>query len=409
MLGWGLGYLRFPQLERNSSFWVGFATCLAVALLLLSLLAIWNRNALLLRILGKRQPPQDAPAPARVYTAIWIMVALCMVLSASVSSWMIYQQQVWLESNAQHQRQKAREQMELTASVRNSSQIFLMGDFLDHVGDELEQNPNRTLRDATIARIAALSHSFQPYRNLAGDSLSSLRLSPERGQLLLALSILDMDSTTFDRIKLGTPFSEADLGGASLKGADLRGANLKGANLRGANLEGAHLQGADLRDASLWGANLNHAHLEGATLIRADMRWAELNSAVLNAANLDGVDLSNAKMRKADLEGATFRWGNAGGALLHETNLTAVDMIGTSLARTQLGRANLSKANLRMVVLTDARFDKTDLTQARVGQESWEKVLEEWRLADPQEIQAMYQVVKDTARKYGANFLLESK
>ncbi len=154
----------------------------------------------------------------------------------------ITRQNELLKAQIQYQARSIEQQSELIESVKKGSLVFLMSHILDKVDEELTNHPRRTLSKETIARIAALNTAFQPYAYVKGDSLSVKKLSPERGQLLLVLSIMNMDSSSFDTIKAKTSFA----------GADLRGANLNGANLSGVDLRDANLKEADLR-----GANLN--------------------------------------------------------------------------------------------------------------------------------------------------------
>ena len=212
-----------------------------------------------------------------------------------------------------------KEQSSLSEGARRSSLVFLMGEIMQAVNEELKGKSNkpysqeRKLSPQLIARIIALSHSFKPYRYLDADTLISKPLSPERGQLLLNIAYLKLDATeTLKEIFEGSNFREADLSGADLNGAelsraDLSGADLSGADLRGADLRGADLSGADLRGADLSGADLDGADLSGADLRGADLRGTDLrvsfwdeNTLFLGAVSLDGANLSG-----ADLNGAT--------------------------------------------------------------------------------------------------------
>ncbi len=407
VLGWGLCYLRIPQANREDSFWVGFLFCLGIVLSIVALLFIWNKNAVLLKLIGKGAATPDAPRATRSYAMIWILVAAFIAAGGSVSTWMVYQQNRFLQSQAQSQDQRIWQQSELIESIRKSSQVILMGNVLDNVDDELDKNPQGPLSDATIARVAALSYSLKPYASFAGDSLARTRLSPERGQLLLALSLMKIDSASFAKIKHGAIFFQADLGDANLMGADLSGANLREANLRGAILSGANLRGADMKEANLWGANLNDAKVGGANLNRADARWAELNRVDLRGANLNGIDLTSAKMRKADLNGATFNWAKVGGAMLNEVSIVGVDMQGTIFERANLSKVDFTGSNLLLANLNEAIMTETELSETRVDKD-WADKLAKWKITNAQQLKAQYEVIPDTTGKYLASkFLLK--
>ena len=46
MIGWALGFLRLPYIEKNFSFLLGFIAALVLVSLLLVLLNVWNQNLL---------------------------------------------------------------------------------------------------------------------------------------------------------------------------------------------------------------------------------------------------------------------------------------------------------------------------------------------------------------------------
>src|SRR5204862_7893161 len=151
----------------------------------------------------------------------------------------------------QDQNKRIREQSELIESCRRSSLVILMNDILDKVDDDLKNNPGGKLSDKTIASIvAAFNYTFIPYRYWEGDSLSEKKLSPEKGQLLLELFIKNIDTSSFNKIKLNAHFSGADLRKGDLRGVDLSGADLKDVDLSDADLSGASLSSADLRGAN---------------------------------------------------------------------------------------------------------------------------------------------------------------
>ncbi len=405
-LGWGLGFLRIPLIQQNDSFWVGAVACLAFVLFIIGLLYVWNKNALLMRMIGKSATTHDTAQAQRSYTIVWILVASFIVVGGSVSSWMVYQQNQLLQNQTQSQDQRIWQQSELIESIRKSSQVILMGNVLDNVDDELEKNPQGPLSDATIARVVALSYSLKPYASFAGDTLTRTRLSPERGQLLLALSLMHIDSASFAKIKQGAIFFQADLGDANLRGADLSGANLREANLRGADLNGANLRGADMKEANLWGAKMNNAQIGTANLNRADARWAELNGADLRGANMNGMDLRSAQLRKANLNGARFNWAKAGNAMLNEVTIVDVDMQGTIFERANLTKVDFTESNLLLANLNEAILNGTELSQVRVDKD-WVEKLGKWKINNAQQLQAQYEVVPDTTGKFLASkFLL---
>ncbi len=397
MIGWALGFLRLPHLEKNFSFLLGFIAALAVVSLLFLLLTVWNRN-FLVGLISKKTVTGDSKS-TRTHTLIWIMLVGVLVLGDVVGGLRVYHQNQSFQLQIQNQDRKMQEMAALVASGQKNNLVPLLRSMLEEVGEELKRNPGRTLRDTTIARIAALSFSFKPCKYIKDDGLSKKACSPERGQLLQALILMNIDSGSFARIKRTTVFAWADLRGTDLKGLDLSGINLQDANLEGADLSGANLKEADLRRANLWGANLNRANLSHTDLKRADLSWAQLNEATLSLANLDESNLTNAQLMKADLYDATFQWAQLDGALFNEANLTSVYFVGTNFTKVNLTQANLNstdlrKANLSEAILVGVRLDKA------VVDKNWLDKLKEWQPTGVKELREGYEVVNDSIDQF---------
>ncbi len=396
IVGWVLGFLRLPYVEKNASFLLGFIAGLAAFSLVLLFLFVWKKNSLLVRWLGEKPMAADAVNPTKTYTMIGVLVALFIVLGGLVSSFLLFKQNAFSKNQAQQQRQVIAEQSALMASTRKSNLLVLMNTLFDKVDKELKNTPERTLSNETIERIAALNYAFKPYRYMEGDSLSAQKLSPERGQLLLVLTKMDIAPSTFEKIKQKTAFSEADLRGANLEGADLRGVNLSEANLSDANLKGANINHANLSKANFWGANLEGADFRSTNLKRVDFRWANLNHANLQEANLDGVNMSNAKLRKADLSDVKMQWAELSGAMFNEANLERVDFFGSNLSKVNLSEANLTDANLRRLNMSEVNLSGAELDKATIEEKDWLKKLEEWQVAGAKKIQERYKMIDDT-------------
>lgn len=396
-IGWAMGFLRLPYIEKNCSFWLGFLAALAFVSLVLLLLGAWNRD-FLFGLTSKKKESGDSKS-IRKYTFIRVMLLGVLVVGGFALGLTVYHQIESLKRQIQNQDKTIQEMAALAESVKKNDPEPLMRSILNEVGEELKQNPRRTLQDTTIARIAALSFSFKPYKYLEGDSLSEKAYSPGRGQLLQALVLMNIDTGVFARIKQNTLFAGADLHGADLKGLDLSGINLRGANLKDADLSGANLKGADLGGANLWGAKLNQANLSHSDLKKADLSWAQLNEAILILANLSGATLTNAQLRKADLNGTTFHWAQSVGALFNEANLTSVDFLGSNLSKANLSHANLSATNFSKVNLNEADLAGVSINRTLVDL-NWPEKLKEWRPMGGKELLESYTVVNDTFNKW---------
>lgn len=393
ILGWVLGFLRLPYIEKNYSFLLGFIAALVLVALLLLLLSVWNRD-FLSALIGKKTATTGSDS-TRTYSFVWIMPVSIIVFGGVLG----YNWYASLQQQIQDQQKKIHEIAALAAAVQKNDLKPLLSSLLEDIGKELKQNPDRVLSNATFDRIAALSVAFKPYKAIIGDSLSQQESSPERGQLLQALILMNIDTGSFGRIKRNTAFAWADLRGADLKGLDLSGINLAHANLENADMSGINLKGTDLKEANLWGANLNRANLHNADLKRADLRWAQLNEANLTLANLSGANLSNAQFMKADLTDATVRIAQSVGALFNEAILRSIDFAGTNLAKANFSRAELSDSDMRTVDLSMADLSGAILNKAMVNKE-WPQKLKEWQPVGLKVLQETYTAVNDTMSSF---------
>ena len=273
------------------------------------------------------------------------------------------------------------QQMLLSEASRRSALIVLMSNIMDKVDDEIKEQKSDFLKkgfskaavdtmkfslsQSLIGQIAALSHSFKPYRYMEGDTWIERPLSPERGQLVITLTLLPLDTATLNKIYQSATFREADLQNAVLEGAYLSGAymigtDLNGADLNDVNLSRASLTSADLSNTSLHEANLSEAILdqgagwEPARLTGARLLGANLSGAYLSGADLSGADLSGANLSEADLSGADLS-----GANLREARLFMADLSGAFLGETDYSWLDLGEADLR-----EADLEETDLREA---------------------------------------------
>ncbi len=294
-------------------------------------------------------------------------------------------------------------QAELIDSIRHSGMATILCNVLDKVDAELSTSQNRMLSDETIARIAAVSYSLISHIHNESDSVPGKIVSPERGELLLMLSKMKIDSASLKKIMLQTSFAGAVLRDADLKEAVLTGVDLKGADLQNANLQNANLYEANLRSANLWGSNLNAAILNGADLTRANLAWSDINGADLKRAELYGAILNSAQLRKADLKGVNLQWADLVGTFLTESNLGSANLFRANLNRANLEKANLSDAKLTLSTLTDANIKRANLTGAEltsavINEKNWVTLLDEWSVIGAKEIQSKYKMAESSKK-----------
>lgn len=287
------------------------------------------------------------------------------------------------------QNEKINIQNNLLEAERRSSLVFLMSNILDKVVEEIREQKQQTkeqfgavpdsisyqLSEPLIGRIVALSRAFRPYQPLQADLISDKLVSPERGQLFIALMYSNLDSNTQRSIASSGDFSNATIGNIDLRNAHLNRARFSGAdfsdmNFKSLSLSNAALSwealffgtpsakelkdipsvafgkrnGADLSDADLSYADLRLVDLRGADLNRADLREAEIFSA-----DLRGADLKNANLRNADLRFSLFsdeiRYADLRGADLREVEIFNAKLSGAKLSGANLSGGYVSNSN----------------------------------------------------------------
>ncbi|MFK7770867.1 MAG: pentapeptide repeat-containing protein [Saprospiraceae bacterium] len=387
MLGWTLGFLRLPFLEKNFSFLLGFIACLVIVFLGLLIMYVWKKKS-------------STPSTFQKKSFLSFLTLSLILAGGFVSSFLFFQQSRFSKIQAQQQHKKLAEQFELETTTRKSNSLILMNNLFDKIEEELKSNANRMLSDEMIERIAALNYSFKPYSYFDGEKFSGKKWSPERGQLLLSLAKMKMDSTSFSQLKSKTSFLGADLKNVDLAGADLSNANLQEANFDDANLTGVNLSNAILERASLQKTNLQKANLQKVNFKDADLNWADFHLAKLNQATFNGANLANAKLRNVDLTEADLSWANLKNTFLNGANLTKAKILEANLSRTNLSNAILietilTSTNLEESTLNNANFTNTQISNMKTSDKDWVKNLTEWKVVGAEDIQKNYTVEKD--------------
>ncbi|TYP75951.1 pentapeptide repeat-containing protein [Aquimarina intermedia] len=219
-------------------------------------------------------------------------------------------------------------QTSLIEADRRSSLVFLMGDVLGDLNEELKYKGSgaRNISKTLEARIVSLCMAMKPYRYIDDGALIKDPISPERGQLLFSLLKSDLSAESSQDI---------------LNSADFHYTDLKLVNLG--------------RDARLKYARLDFSDFSNAQMPAANLERAELNNAILSGINLSDATLKNAKMRRANLERAELL-----SADLTNTNLTQANLKGADLSEAKLWGTNIINANLEDVILDNAIVHRSD-------------------------------------------------
>lgn len=386
-----LAFLCMPAIVQGTSFLLGFMASLIVVTFVLTIVFIKRRKS---------------PSATKAQTFIGLLLAALVVIAGIVGGYIIMKQYELLEEQKRYQEKQNQHQSQLKESIRIKGQMVIMGNLMNTIEAELNQDSRRALSDESISRIADLSHSLSPdaFNYVEVDSLSEHDLSQERGQLLLILLRMQIDSISFRKIMDKTSFAKADLQGADLKGTNLNGIDLMSANLKGADLSHAEVIEADLRGVNLWGANLSKADLSKTALNRVDLRWANMDEVVIKDAILEGSVLTNAKLREADLTNSYMRYSNLSGALLIEATLVNVIFFGSNFSEANLTGANLKMADLKTCSLYQTILDGADLSEVafrdtKVHEKTWLLQLDKWQVAGAKKLQEQYKIIKNASGK----------
>ena len=221
-------------------------------------------------------------------------------------------------------------QNNLIEAERRSSLVFLMSNVLDKVDDEIREQRKEvqdslgnvpdsikfSLSTPLVGRIVALSRAFKPYRLLEADTLSGQLVSPERGQLFIALMENRLDSATQNTLVTKGEFTFALVEELDLERANFSEAFFDEANLRHSNCTRANLRKANFGETDLYGAIFVRTNLQEAWLLSSDLRTAKFTFADLRGADLRLADLSFANLQGSDLRGSKLQGAKLDGAKL---------------------------------------------------------------------------------------------
>lgn len=320
------------------------------------------------------------------------------LLLAVLSSVALLIQNRALQIRVEHQSTLITAQSQLIDSIKGSSAGLKLNSLISAIDNALSQSDARVLDAAIIARIASFSRSLSPYHFSSGDSLSLSPVSPERGQLLVYLQQLRLDTTTLDRIAEEVIFDYADLRGTDLRTAYLCNMHLRYSDMQDAQLDSANLELADIRESNLWGINAPNAKFNRAKLNRTDLRWANLSDSEMRNVDLNGVNLRSGRLRRADLTGARLQWADLSYASFRGAVMENVNMMGTKTYAIDLRNANISNGHLRRVNFINANLEEADLTgvylsETLVPDTSWLRNASLMNIIGFDSIRSSYQII----------------
>lgn len=265
------------------------------------------------------------------------------------------------------QNERIEDQNALMEGQRRSSLVFLMGNLLDEISNEIDQQRTAkadgdvklldslgySLSNSLVNRISSLSRGFLPYRILVDGKLSEDEYSIERGQLLLALAESNLDSVTNYRVFTKSDFSSSYLRKVNFANVDLSNVRMPNSDLRQAvfnrvTLNGSVLDGSDLRGAEFSYVTGRNTELQGVSLQNSLFSYcrfyaANFSNARLNESELLTNSFECSKMIEADLTSVRIGW-------------TSVQVLGLDTVVTiKKGHAPFKSVNFYEAILKDVK------------------------------------------------------
>lgn len=327
---------------------------------------IWNKNREIWSSFSTTNDKVSTEVTRTKYIAIWLAVSLFIVLGGITSIIMVSWQSKLFVDNTNNQNKRILELTEITESLRKNNQVYLMSNVLNQVQDEIKMNPNGPLSDATIARVAALSFSFKPYRFIENDTLSDRELSPERGQLLIALTLMNIDSASFNAIKRKSTFKKADLRGVTLTDIDLSGINLEEADMSFSKITGVNFSYSNLRKIRMSSVFCNQC-----TIISSDLSRSYFSKSKFKNCNFSTVDFSESDLTYNYLKLCRFNHSNIKFVKFNNSRINEVNFYFSNLERSNMSNCHVSNSDfsnscIKFVVLKRAILKETILHNTEV-------------------------------------------
>ncbi len=398
LIGWVGGYFRVLGILSEPDFISGFLLCLSIGALIYSL-----------RKLGVSRELKARAELVEKNSYIYLALTIVLLFFAVVSIVWVNQQNQLLKDKIDSQEGILLELKDGLTSVTTQSVVAQIPLILRVIQQELESDSLKRISINTIDRLAAVSELLKPRRTFYLDSDSSKMSSPERGQLLLQLIHLKMDSNSFMDLKRKVTFEAADLENADLGEIDMSCANLNKAilsncNLKKSNFHHANLEGADIRKSELVEACFNAANLT-----RADLSWSNATSASFVGATMDGARLDNIQAIGCDLSYSSIQWAELKMARLGMANCHSTDFKGSNLGRINLDGAVLVNANLIRANIKQASLLTVQLDGARVKGLDWISMGIKENVSGISQVNSKYGLVSDANSPNKFVFRLKSE
>ena len=277
-------------------------------------------------------------------------------------------------------------QNKLSDAQRRASMNIELSAILERITDNAEdyekKHPGDTvgkvhLGQALEARILSVLRGFKPYYSLdysainnpsqdnigenkrvEQEELLTPLLSPERGQLLLAL--IEANVNMEDLHEKGADFSYADL-----KGVLLEDVFLEDVALTDADLSNGMFGNSKLSNSIIHRTNFNSSYLVGTEFIgsrctECDFRKSDLRNSDLSYAEFFNVNFDEAKMEDISANKGYFIDSD-----FHNVNLGRTDFRQAHLKGSDFTGVNWEDVDLCGADLTNAKYDGTKIKSAK--------------------------------------------
>ncbi|MCB9262533.1 MAG: pentapeptide repeat-containing protein [Flavobacteriales bacterium] len=372
VVGFALGYLRLPYIDEKYNFWIGFVTASAIVLCYFLLNKVGSK-------LWISNPKKWAVVGLIAFSALFITLLT---------------KNKMLQLNAQQSEKRATDLQAISDSITSQNQAVILNEIINQL--RLESGNGKIISDHAIERISALTATLKPSRQFDGDSLTEKSYSPEKGQLLLAILMMNLDSNSFKKIKQKVSFAQAYLPRANLQKMDLSGIDLSNSYLKSAEMDEVNLSGSNLKEANIWGANLRQSVFDSSNMNRCILSWSNLEYSSLIGCNMNAAEsentnftFSNVSLAKAsfsNLNYSNFSYAQLKGANLDWSKLKMVNFDKTDLSSSSIINADISHSNIFSAILNEIQVNK-----------SWLEDLCKWEISNSEQIQQEYQIRTDSS------------
>ncbi len=249
------------------------------------------------------------------------------------------------------QNKRIDQQTKLLEASRRSSQMFIMSEVLGDLNEETKVAADSLipLSKGLIGRITSLSRAMKPYFYLKGNDMSTRDVSPERGQLLLAIL-----TAQISRGSLGEIFSNGDFSYAELLRVELETVALWNLKLDSADFTGSLISNSYFYNCSLAGARLVSTRIFNCSFTN--------NMAEDVYGYMYLTDFSN-----SDIRGSKFQsFAGSDSLKFNYSWLSKSEFMGA------FDRSSFQSTKLLDVSLQYCSFDNSDFTNAflRISKES---------------------------------------